>query len=596
MCGIVGAFNPNGIKKIDLEPALKILHHRGPDSKGTFYDDNICLGHTRLSIIDLSKEADQPMIDEDLVIVFNGEIYNYREIKRILRAKGHLFKTKSDTEVILKAYRQWGERCVHDLEGMWAFCIYDKTNNSIFLSRDRIGEKPLVYYKDKNDGTFYFASELPALMKIAKIDKEIDYQALHLYFINNYRHIPANETIFENVFKLEPANNLVCPDGHGLTYRYWDIDFTKEKYEDWLIEYKAELSEAVQSRELSDVPIGILLSGGIDSSSIALYLKNKNITSYTLGFSKDDPELERASRVAKLLGIKNKQIIFSKDEVVKRALDINRELISNLGEPINLIQAVYTKLIMEEVRKDGIKVIIGGNGADELFYGYDTTPILKILNTVFKIMNYTPLRYIVPSKGDLYRYRGKKAKILYNNKMKQKLETSDDGMLIDMYTSNCNSPNFIEKSYYTGLTVEDEHSITIVADMGAMADSVELRAPFLHRGLMELSGRMPIKLKAGSFFSNKHNKEIMRKGLVGTPIEEITKYKKMGFGFGVDMAQCFKNEWKDETERLLFKVLPKMEVFDMDYIKYEYYKMEDTSLMWKLISLAQWYEGIILLK
>ena len=130
MCGIVGAFNPNGIKKIDLEPALKILHHRGPDSKGTFYDDNICLGHTRLSIIDLSKEADQPMIDEDLVIVFNGEIYNYREIKRILRAKGHLFKTKSDTEVILKAYRQWGERCVHDLEGMWAFCIYDKTNNS----------------------------------------------------------------------------------------------------------------------------------------------------------------------------------------------------------------------------------------------------------------------------------------------------------------------------------------------------------------------------------------------------------------------------------------------------------------------------------
>jgi len=501
MCGIIGSYG----KKVGLSKGMKAMTHRG-EIMGEASSPNSSLGHIRLAIIDLDSRSDQPLVRGDNAIVFNGEIYNYKNLRGQLEAKGYEFETESDTEVILVAYEVWGRTCVEKFIGTWAFAI--ATPKDIFLSRDRIGEKPLYYHVKK--GVLYFASELPALLKIVDIEKNICKEALGLYFTHNIRHMAGMNTIYEDVFKLMPGSNLYCDGSIIKQERYWRPDFTKNELPG---NYPLVLSAAVNRTCVSDVPVGLLLSGGVDSTNIAIAMANPDIMTYTIGFDENDPELERARKVAEHLGMKNKQIIFSDQKYIEEGLKVFRKLTKQLGEPINLIQPVFTYMIAREVSKDGIKVLIGGNGADELFYGYDGAKMARLAGWM---PNYKPF---------LYRK--------WSNLPKR----------IDRL---CNSKEFIDRAQWMGLAIENEHSITIVNDLGGMAATVEIRAPFLDYEMISYAHRLPTKYKVKAFGENK----IIMRDYIREEIGPSFVYKdKMGFGHNIKLSGLIREEWKDEIKR-----------------------------------------------
>jgi asparagine synthase (glutamine-hydrolysing) len=596
MCGIIGAYGKKAdqITEKQIRLALKKINHRGPDSKNHICEPNLILGHTRLSIIDTRSIANQPMKsdDGDLTIVFNGEIYNYPEIKQDLISKGHKFNTESDTEVILKSYKEYGHRCTERFIGMWAFAIHDKKSESLFLSRDRIGEKPLYYtiYED----TIYFSSELPALLDIRNVRKEIDFESLTYYLTYNIRHMPWDKSIFKDVRKVPPAHNLFFKGGKINLQRYWKPDFNKKSKskKSYLEEYENILGRAVKRTCISDVPVGILLSGGVDSSTIAMLLEKKNITSYTIGFDKQDPELKRAKKVAERVGIKNKQILFSNNELLTKGPELFRDLISNLGEPVNLLQPLYTYMIMKEVKKDGLKVLIGGNGADEIFYGYDGANKTLLASYLFKLNDAIPLfKFLKLSKlfkgkwhvwfkmlelnNDkrkpyLYTAQSKKTIELFGDRHRKSLKKTNFSRLLEEIGTECNSQSFIEHAQWLGLTVENEHSITIVGDLGGMAQSIEIRTPFLDKELMEFGFRLPLRFKVRSLFSKKGNKWIMRKFLEQKMGSDFLYGKKMGFGYNIKLKDIISKHWNEDFKKVVFKYIPETGIFNMEIIEKMY--------------------------
>jgi asparagine synthase (glutamine-hydrolysing) len=596
MCGIIGAYGrkANQITEKQIKLSLKRIKHRGPDSDNYIRKKNIILGHTRLSIIDTRAISNQPMKsnDENLTIVFNGEIYNYLEIKQDLIDRGHKFKTESDTEVILKAYKEYGPECTELFIGMWAFAIYDQKSESLFLSRDRIGEKPLYY--NIYDDTIYFSSELPALLDIGKIKREIDFEALTYYFTYNIRHMPWDKSIFKDIRKVPPAHNLFFKNGKVKLQRYWKPKFNKKSKskESYLKEYEDVLGKAVKRTCISDVPVGILLSGGVDSSTIAALLEKKDITSYTIGFDKRDPELKRAQKVAERIGIKNKQILFSNNKLLTKGPELFRELISNLGEPINLLQPLYTYMIMKEVKKDGLKVLIGGNGADEIFYGYDGANKTLFASHLFKINDSIPLfKYLKLSKlfkgkwriwlrmleldneqrkPYLYTIQSEKTIEFFSDRYRKLLKKIDFSILPSKIGVECNSRSFIEHAQWLGLTVENEHSITIVGDLGGMAQSIEIRTPFLDKELMEFGFKLPSRFKVKSLFSKKGNKWIMREFLEKKMGSEFLYGKKLGFGYNIKLKDIISKHWNEDFKKIVFNYIPKTGIFNMSLVEKMY--------------------------
>jgi len=552
MCGILGVFG----KRTNLEEGLCVMSHRGDDESGIEnLRENLStgtFGHNRLAIIDLDNGT-QPMTIGDLTIVFNGEIYNYKELREELKKEGYKFLTNSDTEVILRAYACWGTNCVKKFIGTWAFAIHDiEYNDKIFLSRDRIGEKPLYYHFE--NGVLSFASELPALLKIIKVKKKICKEAVGLFFSHHIRHIPYNLTIYEGIYKLPPAHNLVFDRKNVELERYWSPDFKKNGKPG---SYPLVLSLAVNRTCVSDVPIGLLLSGGVDSTNIAIAIYGKDITTYTIGFDKNDPELARAKKVADELGLKNKQIIFSKKKYINNGLKIFKKLIKQLGEPIDLIQPVFTYMIAKEVRKDGIKVLIGGNGADELFYGYNSAQISKFLGYM---PNYKPFLYSKWSK----------------------IPKEIDKL--------CNSKEFIDRSQWMGLALENEHSITIVNDLGGMAATVEIRTPFLDKEMIEYAHSLPTKYKVKAFGENK----IIMRDYIRDELGESFVYKdKIGFGQNINLAELIRHQWKREIKRGFdyVKKIKGLNFNGIDYIWNQHMMGKDNSkIIFGLYAFAVWHK------
>ena len=384
MCGITGIIYKNkNVEAAELEKMTEKIKHRGPDSSGIYMDKNVGFGHRRLSIIDVSDHSNQPFFYKDLILIFNGAIYNYLEIKDELISHGYSFKTTSDTEVLLLAYDKWGEDCVKKFNGMWSFAIHDKKRNIVFCSRDRFGVKPFYYYADGDQ--FIFASEIKAVLEIKKVTT-VNTQIILQFIETNFTE-HNNETFFEGIFKLPGSHSLVYDLKTNVfqIYKYYELEFNAEvsklNLQDSINLFEEKFQESIKLRLRSDVKIGSALSGGLDSSYIVAisakqFKVKKDFNAVTVGsLHKEEDEGDRARIISDCLGIENSIIYPDKNEFEK----LIPQVIYSLEEPFGGLSVYMQTFLMKQAQKLGIKVLLDGQGADEVLLGYSnyTAAFLK---------------------------------------------------------------------------------------------------------------------------------------------------------------------------------------------------------------------------
>ncbi|HCW09225.1 MAG TPA: asparagine synthase (glutamine-hydrolyzing), partial [Cytophagales bacterium] len=379
MCGIAGFVTQDAFDKLEheLPETLNALAHRGPDSSGLYFDrvHGVGLAHRRLSIIDLSDAGHQPMSSEDksLQIVYNGEIYNFMNIRKDLQRKGYQFFSTTDTEVVLNAYCEWGVSCLDRFVGMFAFAIWDRNKKRLFLARDRMGIKPLFYHLKTN--ALVFASELKAMMALKSFEKEVDEASLPLFL--HYQYIPEPRTIFQNTYKLPPGSFLLYGDKHATVKSYWSVPAYKNSNQSEEIDIESSvvekldqlLTQAVADCLVSDVPLGALLSGGIDSSIVAALMQKVNsspVRTFSIGFDDNSyNEAPWAKKIASHLGTNHTELYMDS----RQALDVIPHLADIYDEPFADSSAIPTFLVSRLTRQQ-VKVALSGDGGDEQFGGY----------------------------------------------------------------------------------------------------------------------------------------------------------------------------------------------------------------------------------
>jgi len=393
MCGIAGFNWPD---RLIAQRMAQTMQHRGPDDQGVFCDDHVSLAHRRLAILDLSEKGHQPMHYKGLVIVYNGEIYNFRQLRQLLEKDGYRFDSNTDTEVVVAAYHRWGAACVQRFNGMWAFCIYDPQQRQFFLSRDRFGIKPLYYYFDGH--RFIFASELKSIL-VHQIDKRIDIQAVNLFFYQKY--VGRELCILEDVRKLMPGHNLMfdLTSGRLQTERYYDllseIDAHRvQSIHDRLEMIEGILTDAIQIRLVADVPVGSFLSGGLDSSLISAIISrnHNNFKTFSIGFRDASySELRWSRLVSSRLGTDHHYDIMDLDEPVIRAV------CDAMDEPFG-DASVFPTYLLSGIARRKVIVCLSGDGGDEVFGGYDTYKAYKLASILpeWLIKSVRPLVQAMP--------------------------------------------------------------------------------------------------------------------------------------------------------------------------------------------------------
>ncbi len=536
MCAILGASVRDQLTDADLGrcvAARELLAHRGPDAHGTYTDPlrRVFLGHNRLSIIDLDPRSNQPFRDGNLVITFNGEIYNYRELRDELVVQGKTLRTSSDTEVIVLLYRELGVACLEKLRGMFAFCIYDEESKELFCARDRMGEKPLVYAETPRG--FVFASEIPGLFATGLVEKKIDETALPLYELAALRRVPEPFSLWKGVKKMRPATYLRVRGGKIIEEKtYWHVN--PAPYSDVSPrDVRDAVCKAVELTSVADVPVSVLLSGGTDSSIIAAVMKRElgaAVTGYVFGRDKDDEEVKRAREVAKLLDMPLKEYYFAAEDI-KAEL---RALIAQNGEPFYLLPLAYASVLFRHIREDGMKVVLAGNGADELWYGYTSHPRTLLAS------------YIARALGKRNNWPVKRGRLLKTS-VGRTPEEKIIPLLDDLFAAYADLMGpahdrlYIDFSNLFALFVENAHSITFQADLAGMRNSIEVRSPFLDHRLVELAWHTHPRKKIRSLFDNSGtgNKLILKQAFQDILPHEVLFRKKMGFGFNVSEQSIF---------------------------------------------------------
>ncbi len=495
MCGISGELRFDG-QAPDLAAVARMknaLARRGPDNEGSYHDGPLAFGHRRLAVIDLSERSAQPMIDRELglTLVFNGTIYNFHELRRELEARGYRFFSDGDTEVILKAYAAWGERCVKHLQGMFAFAIWDSKNQQLFLGRDRLGIKPLYYSRTAN--YLRFASSTQALLAAGAVDTGIDPIALH-HQLTLHAVVPAPRTILNGIRKLAPATTMSI-NAHGKTELrgYWQLDARRPAQarteDEWIDAVHASLRNVVATHSLiSDVPVGVLLSGGLDSSLLVALLSEagaSNLLTFSVGFE-DTPEergseFEYSDPVAARYGTRHHRFTVPNGEVLKRL----PECVRVMAEPMVAQDAVAFYLLAEQVSQQA-KVVQSGQGADEVFGGYFWYPLMQ-----------------ADSGSDLERFRNH----YFDRSHAEFLETvtrdyqggDASSGLIEFLLAQPGADNFMDRVLRLDVTTLIVDDPVKRVDNMTMAWGLEARVPFLDHTLVELAARMPpeLKLKSG---------------------------------------------------------------------------------------------------
>ena len=577
MCGIAGFISkeknlPTAERAGLLDKMCRRITHRGPDEQGVVVKQAAALGMRRLSIIDL-KSGQQPIFDcsGNSAIVFNGEIYNYRALKKDLEARGHKFKTNSDTETIIHLYEEFGADCVQYLRGMFAFAIYDFREETLFLARDRVGKKPLFYSLTER-GNFVFGSELKVLIEHGEISRKIDFSALDAYLTFGY--VPEEFCIFKDVHKLAPGAFLIFKDGKIETKKYWDFDYSENaeiKTEAEYIEVLREkIREAVGIRLVSEVPLGAFLSGGVDSSSIVGMMSMASgspVKTFSIGFNEDTfNELKFARLAAKHFNTEHHEFIVTPDLV-----GIVDELVGHFDEPFADSSALPTYMVSKMAR-DFVTVVLSGDGGDELFAGYTRYATDKRRSGLEKLPRairqnlLQPLSRILPhgARGRNFLYNtsldpidryldsishfGKLKKHgLYSNVLRENLngQIGRAETVFRQLAESVSSRSATDKLLYLDSKTYLPGDILTKVDRMTMAASLEARVPLLDHELIEFVQKIPARLKLKGL----ETKYIFKKAMEGIVPNEILYREKQGFG--VPINEWINSQLKDRIHGIL---------------------------------------------
>ena len=627
MCGIYGYVSSRGgIQPEILRRMGDTLRHRGPDDEGEWIQHSeelaVALGHKRLSIIDLTSAAKQPISDEDgkIWLTYNGEIYNFRELRSELAAKGHTFKSTSDGEIIVHLYEEMGAACLERLKGMFAFALWDETQQSLFLARDRIGKKPLHYAI--YDGGIAFASEIKALLKHPKVVKEIDLSALNKYL--TFEYVPAPATIFKSIKKLEPGHYLSYQNGKSEIKKYWDIPLadypigfkTEDEYAE---ELRDILERAVRSRLVADVPVGVFLSGGIDSGVIAALAAkaDRKIECFSIGF--DEPSFDESSHaksIAKALGLNHRLKIFNTREM----LDNLDELPNFLDEPL-ADASILPSYLLSKVASERLKVALSGDGGDELFAGYPTYQAHRIItyydllpetlkNSVKALAAWLPVSHGNISTDfkikQFLRGAGVSPEIRFFMWMGSFTESEKKGLLssdvraalahentyedVFAYIRESGLNKDLERILYLSMKLYLQDDILVKVDRAAMANGLEVRCPLLDQELVEFACRLPMQYKLHGL----KTKYLLKKAAEGILPDSIINRKKKGFGIPI-------SKWlTGELKSYMLDYLGEERIKRQGYFNYPYIKgliddhlhkrKDHRKLLWTLLIFQIWHE------
>jgi asparagine synthase (glutamine-hydrolysing) len=613
MCSIGGIYLKPGQPMVlgrHLEAMVQIQHHRGPDARGVWIssDQTIGLSHNRLAILDLSPAGNQPMhsADQRYTIVFNGEIFNYLELKQQLIARGGQFRTHSDTEVLLEAYRHWGEGMLAKLRGMYAFALYDHAEGSLFCARDRVGKKPFVYAQAQQG--FIFASEIPAVRQVAGVDTAHDYDAIAAMLLHNMRHIPDPHTAYKGIKRLRAGHAMRVRQGQiEKAWRYWTPTPSTQPISPEQL--RSTLEESVALRMRADVPVGALLSGGVDSSAIVAMmqpLSTRPIHTYALGFDQNDEDLRRARQMAQRLGTRHKEYYFDPDE----QWQIFNHLIGIHGEPIMLLPLVHTYALCRALHEDGVKVAMSGNGADELFYGYTGhIRTLKISRWMDRLAFMRPLlkpiagcRFAVLAappgrrKAALYKaLADNEWGALFTSQAKQHL-ANRAAEEMEYWGDLCPSKQLIDESNFVGLMVENTHSVTIAGDLPAMAASIEMRSPFLDQEVVSFALATPVERKIPSPPNPAWLKAILRESVSDLSPRELLVAPKRGFGTGIQESMVLNGPWESHVEEMFSSPqdvngLIELNKLNRVWKRFKAGSTRDASLIAKALAVLTWAKG-----
>ena len=603
MCGISGIVLSNRaaerrVERSVLERMRDVMRHRGPDDYGLLLDGNVGLGHRRLSIVDVAA-GHQPMPNEDraLHIVYNGEIYNHADFRAGLEAQGHTYRTHCDTETILHLYEEKGARCVEVLRGMFAFAIWDSRRRELFIARDRLGIKPL-YYIHKPDGSLYFASEIKALLAARAVNAEINYAALPDYLAN---HGTSNdETLFAGVRRLPPGHTLLWRENGRIEIaQYWDVSFTDEgaegsrRDEDLIAEWLELFRTSVRLRLMADVPLGMFLSGGIDSSAIAALMSGmvaEPIKTFSVAFrEREANELTYARMVAEKFKADHHEVIVSPQEFFAALPQMVWQEDEPLAHPSSVPLYFVSRLASEHV-----KVVLTGEGSDELLGGYERyykTLINLSIGARYERFAPASLRRAIAGRIlSLPIHSTKRQKLtrtfmclasdiesiyfdnfaVFNRAMQRELLTAETqaraGMLdpyrdMRRYFDSVNSRSLLNRMLYAD-TKTYLHELLMKQDQMSMAASIESRVPFLDHKLVEFTVRLPQRLK----LRRGRTKYVLRRAMQGILPEPILARRKMGFP--VPVGQWFRQEFRSVVDEYVLSARARERaIFNHDFVR-----------------------------
>src|SRR5882762_3945479 len=599
------------------------IRHRGPDDDGFYFSDGVGLAMRRLSIIDL-KSGHQPIHNQDRTawIVFNGEIYNYRQLRDRLEKLGHKFYTDSDTEAIVHAWDQYGTDCPKYLRGMFAFAIWDERTKSLFLARDRVGKKPLLYAQV--NGQLVFGSEFTALLEHPRLSRDVDFEALHYYL--SFICVPAPLTAYRAIRKLEPGHSLLWRNGEIKIERYWQLDFSKkvDVSEAEAGERVVELlREAVRVRLMSEVPLGAFLSGGIDSSAVVALMaqeSSEQVKTFSIGFDEQDfSELHHARRVAEYVGADHHEFIVRPD-----AMEILPTLVEHYGEPFADSSAIPSYYVSKETRAF-VTVALNGDGGDECFAGYERYAAMSIAqkyanmpgplrdrvisNVVAALPGFdarqNPLRKAkrfvaaasLPPVERYFRWisafdeAGKQN--LYSDSFRHETANFRTTSILEPWFAKANGAGIVDAVLLTDTMTYLPNDLLVKMDIASMAVSLEARSPFLDHHLMEFAASLPENLKLRGMTTKYLLKRVLRK-LV--PTENLTRSK---MGFGVPIGHWFRGAMQPFlrqtllSDKALARGLFKPEMLRGIIDQHVESKADHSHRLWSLLMLELWFERFI---
>ena len=604
MCGFTGFVGATDNREQILENMMNTIVHRGPDSSGSFIDEDAALGFRRLSIIDISATGDQPLYNEDktLVLTFNGEIYNYQELREELIEAGHIFTTHTDSETLLHGYEEWGGKLVDRLRGMYAFVIWDRQKKKLFGARDIFGIKPF-YYAQMN-GCLLFGSEIKSFVEHPKFDKVFNEEALGNYL--SFQFVPTNETFFKGVFCLQPGHYFTYENGGMEITRYFEPNFTGDTdktFDEIVDEVEKTMIESVAAHKISDVEVGSYLSSGVDSSYMA-YLGQVDRT-FTVGFGEEQySEIRDAKEFAKSINMQNDSKIIEPEEY----WDCLSDAMYYMDEPVADPAAIALYFLSKEAAKK-VKVVLSGEGSDELFGGYNIyceplqyTGFNKIPICIRRVLGKfaeTCLPRSMKGRGFLIRH-GKTLEERYIGNANIFSEKEADKLLKKGCKPGCmkvTSPLYervkgkdpVTKMQYLDMHLWLVHDILMKGDKMGMANSLEVRVPFLDKKVMELAQTLPLKYKV-----NAPKTKIALRAAADRVIRKKTAEKKK-LGFPIPVRVWLREEQYYNRVKAMFNSKEAEQFFNLNYLnrlleEHKAEKHDNSRKIWTVYIFLIWYD------